>query len=213
LARLPSDVAFTASVKALQARRGSRRAYGRMEEKGSWPTRITPELATFIAERSSVFLATANRLGQPYIQHRGGPPGFIRVLDERTLAFADFDGNRQYITEGNLADNPKAHLFLIDYARRRRVKIWGEARVIEGDAELVARLMPKGYRARAERAIVLGISAWDENCPQHIPRLLDPADGASAIAERDRRIAELEEELRALRDSMAHLPGGTRPSM
>src|SRR5205814_7818353 len=148
-AKIPSsDVAFSETVKAIQARKGSRRAYERMEERGGWQTRITPELAGFIEAQTSVFLATANRDGQPYIQHRGGPPGFLKVLDEQTVGFADFSGNRQYSTLGNLADNPKAHLFIIDYLHRRRVKIWGEARVVEGDAALTDRLMPKGYEAR-----------------------------------------------------------------
>src|SRR6266480_6251360 len=146
-----SDVAFTPTVKAVQTRRGSRRAYARMEEKGSWQTRITPDLAEFIAAQTSVFIATANKEGQPYIQHRGGPPGFLRVLDDQTIGFADFTGNRQYITQGNLADNPKTHLFLIDYARRQRVKIWGEARVVECDSQLIATLMPDGYKARPEQ--------------------------------------------------------------
>jgi predicted pyridoxine 5'-phosphate oxidase superfamily flavin-nucleotide-binding protein len=140
-----SDVAFTPTVKAIQARKGSRDAYGRVEEKGGWQTRITPDLAGFIEAQTSVFLATANAEGQPYIQHRGGPEGFLRVLDDKTIGFADFAGNRQYITLGNLADNPKAYLFLIDYTHRRRVKIWGDARVVEGDAALTARLMPEGY--------------------------------------------------------------------
>src|SRR5262249_39808587 len=131
-----SDIAFTPSVKAVQARKGSRDAYARMEERGSWKTEITPDLAEFIAAQTSVFFATANRDGQPYIQHRGGPPGFLRVLDDHTIAFADYKGNRQFITQGNLADNPKAYLFLIDYAQRRRVKIWGTASVVEGDAAL-----------------------------------------------------------------------------
>jgi predicted pyridoxine 5'-phosphate oxidase superfamily flavin-nucleotide-binding protein len=139
-----SDVAFTPSVKAVQSRKGSRRAYEHMEQGGSWETRITPDLARFIAAQTSVFLASANAEGQPYIQHRGGPPGFLRVIDEETIAFVDFAGNRQYITQGNLADNPRAYLFLIDYAHRRRVKIWGEARVVEGDVELTAKLMPEG---------------------------------------------------------------------
>ena len=129
----PSDVAFTPSVKAVQVRNGSRHAYARMEEKGSWQTRIAPDLASFIGAQTSVFLATANAEGQPYIQHRGGPAGFLMVLDEATIGFADFAGNRQYITAGNLAENPKAQLFLIDYEHRQRVKIWGEARVVEGD--------------------------------------------------------------------------------
>ena len=194
-----SDVAFTPTVKAVQTRKGSRRAYGRMEERGSWKTRITPELAEFVAAQTSVFLATANKEGQPYIQHRGGPPGFLRVLDDQTIGFADFAGNRQYITQGNLADNPKACLFLIDYAQGQRIKIWGEARVVEGDDELTAALMPKGYKARAEQAILFAVSAWDANCPRHIPQRFDAAEVAAALAERDRRIQTLEAELKQLR--------------
>ena len=194
-----SDVAFTPSVKAVQTRKGSRRAYGCMEEKGSWETRVTPDLARFIEQQASIFLATVNAAGQPYIQHRGGPPGFLRVLDEQTLGFADFSGNRQYITQGNLAENPKAHLFLIDFAQRRRVKIWGEARVVEDDAALTARLMPDGYRARPEQAILFTVSAWNANCSQHIPHRLEAADVAAALAERDTRIRMLEAELTRLR--------------
>ena len=191
-----SDVAFTPSVKAVQVRKGSRRSYKAADEKGSWETRITADLALFIAEQTSIFLATVNAAGQPYIQHRGGPAGFLRVLDDKTLGFADYSGNRQYITQGNLADNPKAHLFLIDYAQRRRVKIWGEAKVIEDDASLIARLMPSGYRARPEQAIVLAVSAWSANCSQHIPQRLDAAEVAAALAERDRRIEMLEAKLK-----------------
>jgi uncharacterized protein len=165
-----SDIAFTASVKAIQTRKGSRRSYKHMEERGSWQTRITPDLAHFIEAQTSIFLATANAEGQPYIQHRGGPPGFLKVLDDKTLGLADFAGNRQYITQGNLMDNPKAHLFLIDYAQRQRIKIWGEARIVEDNAELMARLTPESYRARPEQLILFTVSAWDANCPQHIPR-------------------------------------------
>ena len=198
-AKIPSsDVAFSETVKAVQARKGSRRAYERVEERGGWQTRITPELAGFIEAQTSVFLATANRDGQPYIQHRGGPPGFLKVLDEQTVGFADFSGNRQYITLGNLADNPKAHLFLIDYVHRRRVKIWGEARVVEGDAALTDRLMPKGYEARPEQVILFTVTAWDSNCRQHIPQRFEAADVAAALDERDRRIAELEAEVKRL---------------
>lgn len=195
----PSDAAFTLSVKAVQARKGSRAAYERMERNGSWRTRITPDLAAFIEAQSSAFLATVNAQGQPYIQHRGGPPGFLRVLDDRTIGFVDFAGNRQYITLGNLADNPKTHLFLIDYTHRQRVKIWGEARVVEDDANLVARLMPPGYRARAEQVILFTVSTWDANCPQHIPLRFEAADVAAAIAEKDRQIQRLEAEIEALR--------------
>jgi uncharacterized protein len=195
-----SDVAFTPSVKAVQARKGSRRAYARMEEGGSWETRITPDLAGFIAAQTSIFFATVNAAGQPYIQHRGGPVGFLRVVDERTLGFADFSGNRQYVTQGNLADNPKAHLFLIDYSHQRRVKIWGEARVIEDDAELIAKLMPDAYKARPEQVILFNVSAWNANCAQHIPLRFEAVDVAAALAVRDQRIAILEAELRQLRD-------------
>jgi uncharacterized protein len=198
-ASFSSDVAFTPSVKAVQARKGSRTAYARMEERGAWETRITAELARFIEAQTSIFFATANAAGQPYIQHRGGPPGFLRVLDEKTLGFADFSGNRQYVTQGNLADNPKAHLFLIDYAHQQRVKIWGEARIVEGDDELTARLMPDGYKARAEQVILFTVSAWNANCPQHIPQRFEAADVAAALAERDRRIEMLEAELSQLR--------------
>jgi predicted pyridoxine 5'-phosphate oxidase superfamily flavin-nucleotide-binding protein len=197
-----SDVAFTPTVKSIQARKGSRRGYEKMEEGGGWETRITPELAEFIAAQRSVFLATANREGQPYVQHRGGPPGFLRVLDDRTVAFADFKGNRQYITQGNLADNPKAHLFLIDYQHRQRVKIWGEARVVEDDPALLASLMNEGYEARLEQAILFTVAAWNGNCPQHIPQRFEAADVGAALAERDRRIAALESEIALLRARM-----------
>ena len=196
--RAPSDIAFTESVKAVQTKKGSRQAYARMEQGGGWETEITEELAEFIADQTSFFLATANAAGQPYIQHRGGPAGFLKVLSERTLAFADFAGNRQYITHGNLTDNPRFHLFLIDYAQQQRIKIWGEARVIDHDADLLARLKPPGYRARVEAVIELTISAWDANCPQHIPRRLEAADVQAALAERDRRISELEAQIARL---------------
>jgi predicted pyridoxine 5'-phosphate oxidase superfamily flavin-nucleotide-binding protein len=190
-----SDVAFSAAVKATQARKGSRDSYARMEAGGSWEDRITPELRAFIEAQTSAFLATASADGQPYVQHRGGPAGFLRVLDEHTIAFADFRGNRQYISLGNLAENPRAQLFLIDYARRERIKIWGEARVVEDDAALLASLMPSGYRARPEQAIVFRVRAWDANCSQHIPQRFEAADVAAALAARDRRIAELEARL------------------
>jgi predicted pyridoxine 5'-phosphate oxidase superfamily flavin-nucleotide-binding protein len=194
-----SDVAFTPTVKAIQARKGSRHGYAKMEERGGWRTTITPDLAAFIAAQTSVFLATASADGQPYIQHRGGPAGFLRVLDGRTIAFADYSGNRQYISSGNLADNPKAHLFLIDYANRQRIKIWGEARVVENDAELMKKLMPEGYKARPEQVMLFTVTAWDSNCPQHIPQRFEAADVAAALASRDQRIAELEAEVARLK--------------
>jgi predicted pyridoxine 5'-phosphate oxidase superfamily flavin-nucleotide-binding protein len=168
--RFSSDVAFTPAVKAIQASKGSRQAYARMEQRGGWATKVTHDLADFIHDQNSFFLATASADGQPYIQHRGGPPGFLRVIDETTLGFADFRGNKQFISLGNLAENPKVHLFLIEYETRRRVKIWGEARVVEDDPALVHALTVPGYDAKPERAIVIHITAWDENCPQHIPQ-------------------------------------------
>jgi len=195
-----SDVAFTPTVKAIQARKGSRRGYAGMEQRGAWETRITPDLVAFIETQTSIFFATTNADGQPYIQHRGGPPGFLRVLDDRTVGFVDFAGNRQYITQGNLADNPKAFLFLIDYVHRQRIKIWGEARVVEGDAALIARLMPEDYKARPEQVILFTVSVWNSNCPQHIPQRFDAADVAAALAERDKRIAALEAEVARLRE-------------
>jgi predicted pyridoxine 5'-phosphate oxidase superfamily flavin-nucleotide-binding protein len=178
-----SDVAFTPAVKAVQARKGSRDAYARVEQNGGWRTEVDADLTAFLAEQNSMFLATASADGQPYIQHRGGPKGFIRILDKGTLAFADYSGNRQYITQGNLSENPKANIFLIDYAHRRRVKIWGEARVVDDDPAV----------------ILFRIEAWDTNCPQHIPQKFDAADVAGALAFRDGRIAELEAELAALK--------------
>lgn len=199
----PSDIAFTPTVKAIQARKGSRRAYAHMEEGRSWGTTIDADLASFIGAQISVFLATVNAEGQPYIQHRGGPAGFLKVLDERTIGFVDFSGNRQYISQGNLSDSSKAHLFLIDYAHRRRVKIWGEARVVEGDAALIAQLMPENYKARPEQVILFTVSAWDANCPQHIPQRFEAADVAALMATKDQRIAALEAELASARAARA----------
>ncbi|HEY0328930.1 MAG TPA: pyridoxamine 5'-phosphate oxidase family protein [Rhodopseudomonas sp.] len=194
-----SDVAFTPAVKAIQTRKGSREGYARVEQHGGWKSVVDDDLAGFLAAQTSFFLATASADGQPYVQHRGGPAGFIHVLDPQTLAFADFTGNRQYITQGNLSENPKAHIFLIDYAHRQRIKIWGEARVVEDDPALLRALMPPSYRARPEQAIVFKITAWDSNCPQHIPQKFDAADVAAALASRDARIAELEAALAAQR--------------
>lgn len=195
-----TDIAFSRTVKALQERKGSRAVYCKLEEKGGWQSRLTPDLVKFIEAQTSVFFATVNARGQPYIQHRGGPAGFLRVLDDKTVGFADFRGNRQYITQGNLSDNPKAFLFLIDYTTRRRIKFWGEARIVEDDAELIARLMPQGYKARAEQVILFTVSAWDQNCSQHIPQRLEATDVAAALAERDKRIAALETEIEHLRE-------------
>jgi uncharacterized protein len=198
-----SDVAFTPAVKAIQTRKGSREGYALMEQDGGWRTEVDERLATFLSEANGFYLATASDDGQPYIQHRGGPKGFIKVLDKKTLAFADYRGNRQYITQGNLSENPKAHIFVMDYAHRRRVKIWGEARVVDDDPALLQALMPQGYKAKPEQVVLFTISAWDTNCPQHIPQKFDAADVASVLMARDARIAELEAEVAALKGEPA----------
>jgi len=189
------DVAFSPAVKAVQEARGSREAYRRVEAKGGWPDRVTDDLRSVLAEANSVYLATASADGQPYVQHRGGPPGFVRVLDDRTLGFADFAGNRQYITTGNLAENPRAFLFVMDYLNRRRFKIWGRARTVDPDPELAEKLGVEGYRARVEQAILFEVEAWDANCPQHIPRKIPAETVAAMTARLNARIAALEEAL------------------
>ncbi|MEO8752372.1 MAG: pyridoxamine 5'-phosphate oxidase family protein [Casimicrobiaceae bacterium] len=193
------DVAFTPAVRAMQERHGSRRAYARLDTSGGWSDTVTAELAAFIAQRDSLFFATANAAGQPYVQHRGGPPGFLHVLDARTLAFADFRGNRQYITAGNLAENDRAFIFLMDFAQQQRIKLWGRARIVDDDAALVERLMPAGYRARPEHAIVFTVEAWDANCPQHIPRMIAEAEVDRIVGGLNARIAALEAQLAAAR--------------
>ncbi|HXL12981.1 MAG TPA: pyridoxamine 5'-phosphate oxidase family protein [Bradyrhizobium sp.] len=204
-----SDVAFTPAVKAIQARKGSRETYARVEKNGGWRTEIDEDLVAFLTAQDSMFLATASADGQPYIQHRGGPKGFIRILDKQTLAFADFAGNRQYITQGNLSENPRAYIFMMDYAHRRRVKIWGEARVVDDDPALMKSLMPQGYKARPEQVILFKVSAWDTNCPQHIPQKFDASDVAAALAARDARIAELETELAHAKGPLSGPAGST----
>ncbi len=196
-----SDIAFTPAVKAEQARRGSRAQYEAMERSRGWPSTITPDLTAVVATTRSFYLGTASAAGQPYIQHRGGAPGFLKIVDDRTLGFADLSGNRQYITAGNLAENPRAFIFIMDYARRRRVKLWGTARIVEDDAELLAQMRPPSGNANAERVILFTIEAWDRNCPQHIPQLV-PIEAAEAAMQQLRdRIAELEGQLKRSAES------------
>lgn len=192
-----SDVAFTPAVKAEQKRYGSRDGYAKMQEKRDWPDAITDDLADFIAARDSFYLATASADGQPYIQHRGGKPGFLKVLDPHRLAFADFAGNRQYITLGNLSENARAHIFLMDYAARRRVKIWGSAGVVGNDPALLERLTDHDYGAAPERAIVFSVTAWDVNCPRHITRRFSEAEVGPTMQALQQRIGDLERALAA----------------
>ena len=194
-----SDIAFTPTVKAIQAARGSRAAYAKMEARGGFRTAIDASLTAFLAEVDTAYVATATADGQPYAQHRGGPKGFIRVVGEGTLGFIDYTGNRQYVTTGNLADNDRAFLFLMDYAHRRRIKLWGRARVVAADEALTAALMPEDYGARPEQVILFDVEAWDVNCPQHIPQKFDAADVAAAVTRLETRIADLEADNARLR--------------
>ncbi len=206
-----SDIAFTPAVKAEQEQRGSRGSYARMEEKGGWSDRITPDLEAFIAERDSFYLGTANSSGQPYIQHRGGHKGFLKALDERTLAFADYAGNRQYISIGNLFENDRAYLFLMDYPNRRRVKIWGRAEVVENDPELLARLVDPDYKARPERVFLFHVEAWDVNCPQHIRPRFTEEEITPLIEGLKQRIKSLEAQLAAAGTSAGESDTLTEP--
>lgn len=192
-----SDVGFTPAVKAIQATKGSRASYARMENGGSWETTVTPDLKAFLAELDMFYLGTANSAGQPYIQYRGGSPGLLKAVDEKTLGFADFGGNRQYITLGNLSENPKAFIFLMDYARSRRIKLWGQACVVEDDPALIDRLRDPAYPGKVERAILFQIEAWDVNCPQHIHKRFSQSQVAPVIEQLQGKIAELEAKLTA----------------
>lgn len=201
MSTFPSDIAFTPSVKAIQSAKSSRASYAKMEQSRGWQTTITPELVAFLAEMDMFYLGTANADGQPYIQYRGGPPGFLRVIDESTLGFADFGGNRQYITLGNLQDNSKAFIFLMDYIHSRRIKLWGTARVVEGDLALQQQLADPAYPGKVERAIVFQIEAWDVNCPQHIHKRFPQKAVAPVIEQLQSRIAQLEQQLHDLSSS------------
>ena len=196
-----SNVAFSKSVKAEQARMGSRALYEKVEAKGGFRTAITDDLDAFIAHLDFFYLASASADGQPYIQHRGGPKGFLKVLDGATLGFADFSGNRQYITVGNLAENDRVQLFLMDYANRRRIKIWGRGRVVENsdDADLLARLGDPAYEGTAERAIVITVTAWDANCPRHIEPRYTEEQVLKVTGKLESRIEELEAEIARLK--------------
>ncbi len=197
-----SERVFTPAARQAQAERGSAKAYERRIAEG-FPDRVTPELAAFIAEQDTAFLATATADGAPYIQHRGGPKGFIKIIDDRTLGFADYRGNRQYITLANLSENDRAYLFLLDPARRQRIKLWGRARVVENDPALIERLFDKGYKARPERAILFTIEAWDVNCSSHIVTRFTEAEVEQAFAAVQAKVAELETENARLRAALA----------
>jgi hypothetical protein len=191
-----SDIAFTPAVKAMQEKHHSRLSYARMEQMGGWQSDANPHLVHFLSTMDSFYFGTANAAGQPYIQHRGGPKGFLKVLDDKRLAFADFSGNRQYISVGNLGENNKASLFLMDYPNRRRIKIWGTAQVVFDDKALLDSLSDPSYKAKVERAIVFNISAWDINCPQHIKQRFTMEEVEATTKPLQDRITELESKLK-----------------
>lgn len=194
-----SDIAFTPAVKAAQQQRGSREAYARMEQRGGWNERVTPDLVEFISERDSFYLATASAAGQPYVQHRGGAKGFLKVLDDQTLAFADLVGNSQYISVGNLDENNKAFIFLMDYPNRRRIKVWGTAKVVEDDPDLLEQVADPEYRGVPQRVFVFHVEAWDINCPQHIQPRWTENELSPVLQPLQSRIDALEAENAALR--------------
>ena len=196
------DIVFPPAAQRAQAERGSASAYAKRKDRG-FPDTVTPELAAFIAEQDTAFLGTASAEGAPYIQHRGGPKGFIKVVDEHTLGFADYRGNRQYITLGNLSENDRAYLFLIDFSRRQRIKLWGRARVVENDDALIERLFDHGYKAKPERVILFTVEAWDVNCSQHITARLSEVEIETIAGTVRERVAELQAENARLRAALA----------
>jgi predicted pyridoxine 5'-phosphate oxidase superfamily flavin-nucleotide-binding protein len=208
--KYPSDIGFSPAVKAIQVEKGSRDSYAKLEQRGGWKTGITPELESFISKLDMFYLGTSSAEGQPYIQYRGGPQGFLRVIDSKTLGFADFAGNQQYISLGNLSENPKAFIFLMDYANSRRIKLWGNARVVEDDAHLLESLQSPKYEARVERAILFEIGAWDVNCPQHIHKRFSQQQVAPVIEELRTNIEQLEEKLRSAEQENASLRAKSR---
>lgn len=189
------EIAFTPEVQAAQTERGSRQTYEKYIANGPANDTITPKIAELIGQLEGFYFGTVSSKGYPYIQFRGGPAGFLKVLDEKTLGFADFSGNVQYITVGNLAGNDKAFLFLMDYRHRRRVKIWGRARFVEGNSEWTEKLRVPGYPAEIERVILFEVEATSENCPQHIPIRYSEAEVEAMMAPLHDRITELEAQL------------------
>lgn len=202
-----ADIAFTPSVQAAQQRDGSRSNYaGDLERSGEIVNHNLGEAeVAFIAAQRSFYLATVSETGWPYVQHRGGPVGFLKVQDQNTVAFADFAGNRQFVSVGNLAGNDRAAMILVDYGRRVRLKLLGRLHIRDlarGDS-LSQQLITPGYRARAQRAFVMTVEAFDWNCPQHIPQRFEAEDVTQALAERDARIAELESQIAELESQIA----------
>ncbi|MBY0531247.1 MAG: pyridoxamine 5'-phosphate oxidase family protein [Xanthobacteraceae bacterium] len=197
-----SDVVFPPAARRAQEQRGSAKAYaGRVEE--GFPDTITPDLAQFIERMDTAFLGTVTENGAPYIQHRGGPRGFIKIVDEQTLGFADYRGNRQYITISNIENNDRAFLFLFEPATRSRIKLWGRLKAVEGDAALIGKLFDQGYKAKPERVLLFTIEAWDVNCSQHITERFTKEEIASAVSQIQQKIVALETENAQLRKALS----------
>lgn len=192
---------FTPLVKALQEKHGSRRQYARMETGSPAADRLGPDESTFLADRDSFYMATIGATGWPYVQHRGGPKGFLRVIDDRTVAFADFRGNRQYVSTGNVATDDRVALILVDYPARTRLKILGRAKVFESGADegWIERLREPGSKDVIERAYVFQVEAFDWNCPQHITPRYSEEQIREALIPFERRMEELERENERLR--------------
>ena len=191
-----AEIAFTPTVKKAQEHNGSRRSYARLEEGDAHHDRLGAREAAFIVERDSFYMATVSETGWPYIQHRGGPAGFVCILDDKTIGFADFSGNRQYVSVGNLQTDDRVSLFFMDYPNQTRLKLLGHARLIEaGDAKLLERLQVPDYGARIERGMVITIEGYDWNCPQHITPRFTQAQVLSMVAPLRDRVAELESAL------------------
>jgi len=197
MSHLFADIAFTPTVKKVQEEQGSRSSYARMEGVPEAVNhRLTEAEAGFIAARNSVYMATVSETGWPYIQHRGGPTGFVRVLDESAIGFADFRGNRQYVSVGNLMTDDRVSLFFMDYPNKTRLKLFGRARIIGFDDEAVlSRLEMPDYRARIERGLLITVEGFDWNCPQHITERYTLEEVHAMTAPLTARIAELEAEL------------------
>jgi predicted pyridoxine 5'-phosphate oxidase superfamily flavin-nucleotide-binding protein len=196
-----SDLVFPPAARRAQAERGSDKAYAGRVEAG-FPDSISPELAEFITRLDTAFLATVSENGAPYIQHRGGPRGFIKIIDDKTLGFADYRGNRQYITISNIQSNDRAFLFLLDPGTRSRIKIWGRLRAIEGDTALIEKLFDKGYKARPERVLLFTVDAWDVNCSQHITERFTKEEIQAAMPGIQQKIIALETENAQLRKAL-----------
>lgn len=208
MARAFAEIGFTPRVLAEQARQGSATAYAKFLSEGADARdSIGPDEAAFIAQRDGFYQATVSETGWPYVQFRGGPRGFLKVLDEKTIAYADFRGNRQYLSVGNLKGEGRVALILMDYPNRRRLKVWGSATIVEAadDPELIARLHDAGYKARPERAVVITVAAFDWNCPQHIPERY-------TLEELEPAFAQIRAELTRLREENARLKGEAVPS-